>query len=667
MSQPVDQRRAIRRAGSIRRALVVSAVTFTAVLALVVAVFVHMNASMRADLTQATAGLVEEQHIADRLVRAVTRQLVAASSFVGYRDDSFIAGFRAAGEEAYEEIRKYLFRDLTPEQRIQLEAVREEHQRLEVAASQAFEGFEAGRTEDANASARAMIDHATRLQAAVDRFLELREADLTQLAVQQEQTFRYISAGLALVALLLLIGVGFLVRFLHRRLALPIAALTDAATGIERGDFDARVRVPYNDEFAEVGHAFNRMADSLAVAKSSLERRNEQLQDTLEELRATQDELIQSEKMSATGRMMAGLAHELNNPLASVLGYGELLRARLDEGDRPTVDELREAIDPIVDEAVRARGLVRNLLRFSRRSEGEIGAVPLRESLEVVVGLRAYAFEQAGLRLAVDRVPDRYVRAEEQRLQQVFLNVINNAFDAMRPAGGGTLRIGAGVVGETVEVRFEDTGPGFTDPDRVFEPFYTTKAVGEGTGLGLSLVHRFMEVFGGRVHVENRDEGGARVVLRFRTAAPLAETGAPATAPARPPERSARILVVEDEKPLRDLQRRLLARIDAVVLTASTGTEAIRVLETEPVDLVVSDVKMPGGSGLELFRWVETNRPGLVDRFLFVTGDVGDPEIASFAETEPERFVRKPFQMVDYMDRIADALGPQRSETSGHP
>lgn len=154
MASPGQTRGALRRGGSIRRALLVGAVTFTAVLALVVTAFVQVNASMRADLTEATARLVEEQHIADRLVRAVTRQLVAASSFVGYRDDIFIAEFRSAGEEAYDEIRHYLFRELSPSQRIQLEAVREEHQRLEVAASQAFEGFDAGRTEDANASAR---------------------------------------------------------------------------------------------------------------------------------------------------------------------------------------------------------------------------------------------------------------------------------------------------------------------------------------------------------------------------------------------------------------------------------------------------------------------------------------------------------------------------------
>ncbi len=645
------------RVGSIRRSLVVGAVTFTAVLAVVVILFMRVNASMLADLTDATTSLVEEQRTADRLVRAVTRQLVAASSFVGYHDAGFIDEFRSAGDEAYQQIRKYLFRTLTPEQRVQLEAAREEHQRLEVAASQAFQGFDAGRDADANAAADAMVQHAMRLQSAIDRFLDLRQADVTTLVAQQRRTFRYISAGLGLVAALLALGIGFLARFLHRRLARPIAALTRAASTIERGDYDARVRIETRDEFADVGQAFNRMADSLEVAKANLESRNRLLQQTLEELKTTQDELIQSEKMSVTGQMMAGLAHELNNPLASVLGYGQLLRARLDDDTPMSLEELRDAVDPIVAEAERARGLVRNLLRFSRRSEGETVAVPLRESLDVVVGLRSYSFEQAGLDLSVDRAPDCYVVADEQRLQQLFLNIINNAFDAMRPAGEGALRIIAEESDDHVVVRFEDSGPGFEDPDRIFEPFYTTKSVGEGTGLGLSLVHRFMQVFGGRVHAENRDEGGARVVLTFRTADPEPGTREPTASAPPSPCSHARVLVVDDEAPLRDLQRRLLARIEADVLTAAGSEEARAVLETEDVDLVVSDVKMPGGSGLDLFHWIEANRPELVERFLFVTGDVGDPEIASLAEAEPHRFVHKPFQMNDYLERVTAALG----------
>ena len=222
------------------------------------------------------------------------------------------------------------------------------------------------------------------------------------------------------------------------------------------------------------------------------------------------------------------------------------------------------------------------------------------------------------------------------------------------------MRVTAERDADTVVVTFADTGPGLAHPERVFEPFFTTKGVGEGTGLGLALVHRFMDGFGGGVRAQNGPDGGARIILTFVAdeEAEAAPVGAVMTTDGdRGPTSTVRVLVVEDEAPLRDLQRRLLARIDADVLVASAGREAIDVLEEQDVDLVVSDVKMPDGSGLELFRWVEQNRPGLAERFLFVTGDIGDPEIASIAKAEPHRFVRKPFQMKEYLESVSAALG----------
>jgi CheY-like chemotaxis protein len=203
----------------------------------------------------------------------------------------------------------------------------------------------------------------------------------------------------------------------------------------------------------------------------------------------------------------------------------------------------------------------------------------------------------------------------------------------------------------------------------VFEPFYTTKAVGEGTGLGLALVRRFMTNVGGRVVAENRPEGGARLVLTLPTtelaSRPSDEAGGPATgAPAVPINTEPRVLLVEDEAPLRNLQRRLLARIGARVQVAEHGVAAREILERDEADLIISDVKMPGGSGLDLYHWVLEHRPDLADRFLFVTGDIAEPEIGDLAERRPDRFIRKPFQMAEYLARVAEILAvpanPQR-------
>ena len=635
-------------------------------LVLVFAALVRANVTMRADLTRLTDAVIQEQRIGGRLIRAVSRQLVAGSGFTGPDPAEAYAAFQDAGRDAQTQIRAYLLRDLGIEQRINLEQVKEHHQRLEVSASHAFDLSRRGRAAEAAASAAAMNGHALTLQDALDGFLRLREADLERLRAAQARAFQFQFAGGALIILLLLAMLLLAASFLQRRLADPFAALAAAARRIGAGDLSARVHPAHDDELADVAHAFNRMAEGLAEAAADLERRNLQVQRALEQLRATQAELIQSEKMSATGRMMAGLAHELNNPLASVLGYAELLGTRLGEDPRLSATEARsDFVSPIIAEAGRARELVRNLLRFSRRSEGDLTGVSLAESLRVVVGLRGFAFEQVGLRLLIGDLPECHVRAEPQTLQQVFLNIINNACDAMRPAGAGSLVIHGRREGDDVLLHFDDDGPGLPRPERIFEPFFTTKAVGEGTGLGLALVHRFMQEFGGSIIAENRPEGGARFSLRFtaeRAPAAAVTHADPVNGSDIPPEpvptpaRRTRILVVEDEAHLRDLQKRLLSRLHAEVLLASGGHEACRILEHNDVDLVISDIRMPAGSGIDLYRWVEATRPALLRRVVFVTGDVSDPEIARLAEERPHAVLRKPFQMAEYVDWVTTLL-----------
>jgi CheY-like chemotaxis protein/anti-sigma regulatory factor (Ser/Thr protein kinase) len=282
----------------------------------------------------------------------------------------------------------------------------------------------------------------------------------------------------------------------------------------------------------------------------------------------------------------------------------------------------------------------------------------------VVARIRSYSFEQAGLALEIDDIPeDLCVVGDAQRLQQVLMNLVENSFDALvdeQAAGNGGTRRGVRIRAlrrdDDVDVLVEDDGPGFPDPDRSFEPFYTTKPVGEGTGLGLTLVHGFMEEFGGQVRAENRRNGGARVVLTFRRVEPCDRPGVtPRTAPVATLDRSQplRVLVVEDEEALRTLQARLLRRVGATVELAAGGEEARTMLEHIDVDLVITDVKMPDGSGLDLYAWATRERPDLTDRFLFVTGDVGDEAIAEFSRRRPDRFLSKPFHADDYVRRVA--------------
>lgn len=619
------------------------------------------------DVDDAATTYIEEQAIANRITAAVTHQLVAGVAAPSRPGMDVQAAFQQAGEEAYEHIRAYLFRPLSTAQRRQLEAVREQHQRMEVAAARAMELVERGEPEAASEGIDAMILHGFTLQTAVADFLRMREADLARLQHRQATSFRHLQAIVVLAALLMLLAAAVMARFLYLRLALPLSELATAASRIGDGDLGVRVERPAEADLAAVGDAFNQMVDRLAATRDALEERNRTTEHALRQLKTAQAELVQSEKLGAVGRMMAGLAHELNNPLASVLGYAELARARAADPEPVAAAELAEEyLTPIVAEAERARRLVHDLLRFARRSADATSAVPVAEALDMAVRLQRHAFEQAGLELRMESVPAVHVRGETQRLQQSFLDIIQNAYDAMRQQGAGALAIHGRIVGDTVVIRFEDDGPGFADVDQVFEPFYTTKPVGAGTGLGLALVHGMVEQVGGAIVAENRRSGGARFILTLRLADPPAASEADRGdmakdpgAPTAPAGSVARVLVVEDEAPLRALQARLLGRLGITALLAEDGEAARAVLEREPVDLIVSDVKMPGGGGLALFRWVEQHRPDLQDRFLFVTGDTGDPDIAALAEQQPDRFIRKPFTMNDYMARIARELrGP---------
>jgi signal transduction histidine kinase len=668
--------------GSTLRKRVLGASAVTAAL-IVGGVLLLLNGTHRArvDLSAAMDSFVEEQHIADRITRAVMRQLASVSAFRAGPVRERMGEFQAAGEEVTDQIRRYLFRELSIEERLQVEAMREEHQRMAVAAARTAELLLRGEGEAAETVRETAVGHVFDFLEAVEAFLAMREAHMEALRARQEATFLYLYAGGGSAAGLAVIGLLILAWILQRRVARPLEELGWAAERIGGGDLEARAPPFADREFQLLASAFNRMAENLEAAASDLERRNEQLTDALERVRATQDELIQSEKLTAMGRMTAGLAHELNNPLASVLGYTELLSTHLTETDRSSSSEIREEfVRPILQEATRAQHLVRHFLLFSRGSQAELGPVSVRKVVDTVVELRGQAFERAGLGLEVEEVPDLHVLAESQMLQGVFLNLLNNAFDAMRPANSGTLRVRVTPTSrDRVEIAFEDDGPGLPHLDRIFEPFFTTKPVGEGTGLGLALVHRFVTGFGGSVRAWNRPEGGACFLIGLRTVEPgtrppeePAETGAGRQEEDGReagssdqlecfvrllPGEGPRILVVEDEAHLRSLQRRILARLNARVIVAPDAGDARRILAEQEIDVVISDVKMPGENGLDFYRWLEEAHPALADRFLFVTGDVSAPELVALAEERPDLFLHKPFRVADYLARVREVVG----------
>lgn len=701
------------RGVSLRRKAMLVVMAGGLVVALGLTLLLFMGFRVAQELDWATQEFIEEQRMADDIAQGVMEQFATAGFFrvdegpppaggeTGFREplaaDAARRSFEEAGEAVYQNLRRYLFRDLSQEQRLQLEAMAEEHQRLEVAAGRAMELHSRGDSEGAANAHAAMAARAVDLMESTEAFVAMREEDLDGLRSRHIATYRVLLGGGSALMLLVLVSSLGLVWYFHSRVARALGTLAHASERLEAGDLDVRVPRGREPEFQKVSADFNRMARSIRHTTDDLQRRNQELADTLQHLQDTQAELIQSEKLNAMGRMSAGIAHELNNPLGSVLGYAQTLDLQLGAGRKLDRRELQEEfLGPILQEAERARTLVRNFLHFSRRSNSELGPVNLRRTVDLVAQLRRYAFDKAGLGLEVEIPEDLHVLADEQMLQGAVLNLVNNALDAMRPQGRGLLRVhlvaapsesGGSEAGETnagpaATLAFDDEGPGFENPERVFEPFYTTKGVGEGTGLGLTLVERYVSGFGGQVEVENRtasggEEGGGRVRVTLPTADPLPEepeeegTSEDALRNAGGPEdasgiEGARVLVVEDEAPLRKLEVRLLGRLGATALPAADAGEGRRILAKEGgdgLDAILCDIKMPGESGLEFYRWLRQSHPELAEeRFLFVTGDVSGEELAELEEEHPDLFIHKPFDAQEFMDRLTALLeAPTRS------
>jgi signal transduction histidine kinase len=229
------------------------------------------------------------------------------------------------------------------------------------------------------------------------------------------------------------------------------------------------------------------------------------------QLKALQEQLSRSERLASLGQLVAGVAHELNNPLTAVLGYGELL------GDTIAPGVARSRLDKLVNESRRMKRIVENLLHFSRQAPRERGFVDLAPIVHEVLALREYSTRSKNLETIVDIQPGlRSVAIDEGQVRQVLLNLINNAIDAVEVPEAARKRITVRAYERsgTAILEVEDTGHGFVNASRAFDPFYTTKPVGKGTGLGLSICYGIVREHGGDIRIENLSEG-ARVTVEL--------------------------------------------------------------------------------------------------------------------------------------------------------
>ncbi len=366
-----------------------------------------------------------------------------------------------------------------------------------------------------------------------------------------------------------------------------------------------------------------------------------------EDLRRTQEQLLQSEKMSAVGQLISGVAHELNNPLTAILGYTQLLETeKLDARVEEFIVKLRK-------QAQRTQRIVQNLLSFARQHTPRRIHVDLRSVLEDTIALRDYDLKVNNIEVERNFEPVLpSVVADPHQLEQVYLNIINNAADAMLDSGrGGKLKIDVYTENGDVVTAFHDSGPGIFDPKHVFDPFYTTKGVGKGTGLGLSICYGIVKEHGGEISAQNHPSGGALLEVRL----PVAVGEKPVTESERIVARresrlEGAVLLVDDEEAVLDFEREVLAAAGLKVVTAVSGAEAVRALENEDFDVVFLDSKIPGElSSEDVFRWVEQHRAELVPKTVLVLSNVSDAGVRVFVDATKILCLVKPFEVADLL------------------
>ena len=377
--------------------------------------------------------------------------------------------------------------------------------------------------------------------------------------------------------------------------------------------------------------------------------------------REMRQRLMESDRLAAVGELVAGVAHEVNNPLSSISAFAQLLLR-----DDSLAPPQRESIEVIRSETTRASYVVKDLLAFARRSEPRREPVDLNAVVERTLRLRAYQFTASGVtvesRLA-DDLPA--VLGDSRQLQQVCLNLFTNAAQAMAPRGG-VLTIVTRGEGREVVLDVSDTGPGIPEGvrARIFEPFFTTKAEGEGTGLGLSVSYGIIGSHRGSILVAASSPMGTTFRVTIPALDDVVATNEPSTRedePCRAALTGRSVLFVDDESALREGVEAFGAVRGFTVLTAKDGAQGLDLVRRANIDAVVCDLRMPGMDGPTFHAALQRESPLLAARTVFVTGDVVSATARQASRRQP--ILTKPFAL-ETLEATLAALLSEAPETA---
>ncbi|OGN91410.1 MAG: hypothetical protein A2Z75_05180 [Chloroflexi bacterium RBG_13_50_10] len=371
-------------------------------------------------------------------------------------------------------------------------------------------------------------------------------------------------------------------------------------------------------------------------------------------------------RLASVGELASGVAHEVNNPLTGVIGYAHLLLARKD-----IPKDMIHDVEIINEGAQRVAGIVKKLLAFARQTKPEQRYVNINELIRNTLDLQAYALAANNIKVSLQLARDLPTTiADPGQLQQVFLNLIMNAETEMKLIhNSGKLLIKTEKIDNTIRISFKDNGPGISEEhlESIFDPFFTTREVGQGTGLGLSVCHGIMTEHKGRIWAESQLGKGATFILELPIITEDKQLELPESVEEEPKKvAKAKILVVDDEPVILQLVSKVLTDEGHTVETADNAAAALKLVKNKRYRLILLDIKMPGMSGVELYKQFQKIAPSLTKRVVFITGDIMGKRTLVFLDKTKVPYLMKPFDAKQLKTEIRRILsGRYLSET--HP
>jgi signal transduction histidine kinase/ActR/RegA family two-component response regulator len=360
--------------------------------------------------------------------------------------------------------------------------------------------------------------------------------------------------------------------------------------------------------------------------------------------------LVDGERMRAVGQTLAGVTHELSNPLSALVGYADMLAERVEGG------EAGELVGKMRDQADRAAHILRCMRKFVRQQHSETAPFSAGALLNDVLDLFAYKARILGVSVSADVGEElAHVYADKQSVQQVLVNLHQNALQAVQKVEGERF-VRIRVFEEDGEIWFcwRDNGHGIPEEIRkhVFEPFFTTKAPEEGTGLGLSISRGIARGQGGELHLEPDTGVGACFTLKLPRAASASESR-PRQKSQVPDLHDLQVLVVDDEEHVRDTLGALVGKLGHVATCVDGVRGAENAIAQTEFDAILLDLRMPGKSGRAFYRTLTSLSPHIVRRVILMTGDVANADIAELADTWDTPILLKPFTQCELVEALA--------------